>query len=185
VIGPDGNPAKGISLTARPLGVALGTIVPRTRADQDGNYRFENISWWGRYTVYAEDLDAGYSPFSTGSAANRPEVALSAEHAEAQLNLRLPPRAGFLQIHLKNRRTAVVIPGVQVTLRSADDPGKLLFSESCSSSQAILIPADKDLLLHVTSPGFREWDQSVRQGKLIRANAGSQLKMEVVLEPID
>jgi hypothetical protein len=185
VIGPEGNPAKGISLTACPLGVALGTILPRTRADQHGNYRFENISRWGRYTVYADDLDAGYSPFSTGSGSNRTEVDLSPEHAEAQLNLRLPPRAGFLQIYLTNKKTGAIIPELRVTLRSAEEPGKLLFSESCSSSQAILLPRDKDLLLHVTSSGFREWDETSGRGKRIRARSGSQLKIGVVLEPSD
>src|SRR5580704_13239214 len=53
-IGQDGRPAKGIVLTAYPLGVPLRTALPATRTNEAGEYRFENLPWWGRYTFYAE-----------------------------------------------------------------------------------------------------------------------------------
>jgi hypothetical protein len=34
-------------------------------------------------------------------------------------------------------------------------PPALVFSSSCSSTQPILLPPDKDLLLHVVAEGFR------------------------------
>ena len=55
VIAQDGKPAKGIDLVASPLGVGLGTILPRTRSNDAGQYRFDNLPWWGRYRVDAED----------------------------------------------------------------------------------------------------------------------------------
>jgi hypothetical protein len=88
-IGKDGRPAKGIGLTACPLGVALGAMLPRVAANDKGEFLFENLPWWGRYTVYSEDEDAGYSMFSTGSAGEEQpsEVEITREHPEAKFNV--------------------------------------------------------------------------------------------------
>lgn len=185
VTGKDGNPAAEISLTASPLGVPIMGVLPRTRTDRNGHYRFESVPWWGRYTVYADDVHAGYSAFSTGPAgrASPPEVILSPEHPEAEFNFRLPPKAGFLEIHLTNRETGLIIPGVQVTIMSADNPQRSIYGESCGSRRFILIPPDRDLLLHVTSQGFQEWDESAEAGKPIRLTSGDHLSLDVHLEP--
>ncbi len=182
---PDGQPAKGVGLTAYPLGVALATMLPQSKTNQAGEYRFENIRWWGPFTVYAEDEEAGYSSFSTGPAGlgNPPEVELSQEQPEAELNLDLPPPAGFLLIHLTNRKTGEELSALEVSLSSAESTPRPLFTESCSSSSSILIPPNRDLLLHVTSFGFREWDQSMGRGKPLRMPSGSHLTLHVQLEP--
>src|SRR5215469_9944671 len=105
VIGQDGRPAKKIVLTAFPLGVALGAVLPHTKTNDAGEYRFENIPWWGRYTVYAEDEEAGYSSSSTGQTgySQPPEVEIAPEHPEAEVRLYLPPQAGFLKVTLTNQ----------------------------------------------------------------------------------
>lgn len=184
----EGQPAKEIGLMAMPLGVPLGTALPYAKTDQNGRYRFPDIPWWGRYTVYAEDEAAGYSMHATYPIDLRnsiEEVTLSPEHPEAEFNLHLPPKAGFLQFHLTNKRTGKAIEAVQVTIFAAYNAEQLLFSQSCSSTRAILIPPDKDLLLHVTSSGFREWSQGVGAGMPIRAHPGEQVKLGVELDPLD
>jgi hypothetical protein len=91
-----------------------------------------------------------------------------AQRPEAECDFRLPPKAGFLHIRLVNRGTGAVISAVEVEPRSQEHPDRVLFSISCSSDRAILIPPDKDLLLHITSSGFHEWDESAGVGKPIR-----------------
>lgn len=183
-MGADGHPAKGIRLMACPLNVALGAVIPETRTDPAGNYRFTSLPWWGQYEVYADDPEAGYSIFSTGSGGpNRPIVELSAEHPEAELNFRLPPPAGFLQVHLTNGRNGAVIPVMRVTVARAEQPDKIIFSGSYGSSSLVLLPPDQDLLLHVTSWGYQEWGESVGRGKPIRMRSGSYQKLEVSLDP--
>jgi hypothetical protein len=184
VIAQDGTPAKGLTLNARPLGVALGMALPWTKTNDAGFYRFEQLAW-GRYTVYAEDHDAGYSSFSTGSVGGSrlPEVELTAGHPEAEFNVTLPPPSGFLHFHLTNRSTGAPISGVEVTVMTAEIPPKTIFSEGCSSSQAILVPSDKDLLLHVTSWGFLEWEESAGAGKPIHIAPGNSFILDVQLEP--
>jgi hypothetical protein len=183
----NGQPAKGVGLIACPLGVALGTVLPGIRTNDRGEYRFENLPWWGRYTVYGEDEEAGYSSFSTGPSgiSNPPEVEITPEHREVELNVYLPPKAGFLHIHLTNRRTGNAITGMSVALMSTTNPRSPLFTMSCSSNHVILLPSNKDLLLHVTSDGFGEWKESVGNGKLVHLAPGTELTLSVRLEPTD
>jgi hypothetical protein len=186
VISHDGQLARNVGLEACPLGVALGAILPRTRTNEKGEYRFEVVPWWGRYTVYAEDEEAGYSFYSSDARGRGkpPEVELSKEHPEAELNVRLPAPAGFLLLHLTNGKTGDEIPGVQITVMAAEGTPSFLFSQSCAANRAILIPPDKDVLLHVTAPGFQEWDQSIRSGKALRMASGSRTKLEVHLDAL-
>jgi hypothetical protein len=63
---PDGRPANSLSLEAMPLDVEINGKLPKTKTNERGEYRFENLQWWGRYHVFAEDEKAGYSAYSAG-----------------------------------------------------------------------------------------------------------------------
>lgn len=183
VTAQDGLPAKGLILNAWPLGGMLAMALPWTKTNDKGGFRFEHLPL-GKYTVYAQDKEEGYSSFSTGTGGSHPpEVELTTEHSEAEFNLRLPPEAGFLLFHLTNQRTGAAISGVEVTVMLAKSPTKIVFSGGGSSTQAILVPSDENLLLHVMSWGFREWDKSRGDGKPIRLAPGNRLTLDVQLEP--
>jgi hypothetical protein len=62
-------------------------------------------------------------------------------------------------------------------------PPKMIFNGGFSSRQAILVPSDKDLLLHVTSWGFLEWEESTGAGKPINIAPGNSFILDVQLEP--
>jgi hypothetical protein len=184
VIAQDGKPAKGLILNASPLGVALLMALPWKKTNDTGAFRFEHLPM-GRYTVFAEDKEQGYSSFSTGPAGpgKPPEVELTIEHPEAEFNVHLPPKAGFLLFHLTNERTGAAISGIEVTVMSAENPSKLIFSGGYPSTKPVLIPSDENLLLHVTFWGFREWEQSVGNGKHVRIAPGNRLTLDVQLVP--
>jgi hypothetical protein len=183
VITTEGTPAKGLTLNAQPLGVILATPLAWTKTNDAGAYRFDHLQW-GRYTVYAEDKEAGYSIFSTGPSGlgNWPEVEITAGHPSAEFNVHLPPPAGFLIFQLANRSTGAAISGVEVTVMSGDATPKLIFSGGFSLPDPILVPSDRDLLLHVTSWGFKEWEESVGAGRHIRIAPGSRVTLDVQLE---
>ncbi len=192
VVGQDGRPAQDIGLTAEPFGTGQGFVVggvlPHTETNDAGEYRLENLFWWGWYTVYADDERAGYSTVSTGPASRQhpvPKVEITSEHPKAKLNLRLPPRAGFLHIHLIAKKPVAVIRDLKVTVTLADHPNSVLFSESCIPDQVILVPPNTDLLLHITSSGFREWAESRGHGKPLNIPSGAELTLTVELEPSD
>jgi hypothetical protein len=183
VITQEELPAKGLILNALPLGVVLGMALPWTKTDDAGAFRFEHLPL-GRYTVFAEDEAQGYSQAGTGTKQGNPiEVELTAEHPEAESNLRLPPKGGFLRIDLTNQKSGAVISAMGVKVMSAGNPPKWIFSRGYFSNQPLLVPSDENLLIHVTSDGFREWDRSAGNGKLIRIAPGDSLTLDVQLEP--
>jgi hypothetical protein len=153
-------------------------------------YRFKNLPWWGKCTVYADDEKAGYSSYSTGLEGNNhpPQVEVTPEHPKAELNLS-PPKAGFIKSHLINRRTGRAIPSMTIAVLPAERPDAHLFTDprvftmSCYSDQMILVPPDENLLLHVKSDGFREWDESVEKGRPVNVPSGNLLTLNVQLDP--
>lgn len=175
VLTQEGIPAKGLMLNAHPLGVMLAMPLPWAKTSDTGAYRFEHLPL-GRYTVYAEDKEAGYSSFSTGAGGtpgHPPEVELSAEHPEAEFTVHLPPPAGFVLFHLTNRRTGATIAGVQVTVMSGDVHPKPIFGGGFGSTEPLLVPSDLDLLLHVTSWGFREWEHNMERANTFALHRGT------------
>ena len=66
---------------------------------------------------------------------------------------------------------------------SSQTPPQQIFSASQSSESVVLIPSDKNLLLHVTSWGFHEWDESAGSGKHIRVAPGNHVEFYVQLAP--
>jgi hypothetical protein len=185
-IDQNGRPAMGIGLSTYPLGnVIFAGILPHVRTNNAGQFRFANLDW-GRYTVHAEDESAGYSRVTTSPPDGHPsEVEITPEHREAEFNVYLPPQAGFLEIQLTNRRTGIAISGMKVAVMPMENPWSPLFTMSCYSDHVILIPPDKNILLHVSSDGFREWDESVGRGKPLQLPSGTRLTLAVQLEPSD
>jgi hypothetical protein len=178
---PDGRPARGIGLAAFGLHQSVSGRLPHARTDEAGKYRFENLDL-DRYAVQADDEQAGYSIFATWQA-HPAEVQLTAGSPMAELRVDLPPPAGFLHIHLTNRRSGAVIPSVQIRLTLADAAQAPLYATSCLSDHTVLIPSGILVLLHVVSEGFHEWAQSAGTGKRIEIPSGVHRKLNVQLEP--
>ena len=183
VVDQHGQPAKGIGLEAWPLGVALGTRLPSTRSTETGQYVFKDLPWWGKYSVAAEDNEAGYSMFATPGGRNEPaEVELTHESPEAELKVFLPPKAGFLHIHLTDQKTGANISGMYVTLTPVDSENPHPISMSCLSDRTVLVPPDRTVLLNVSSEGYREWRKTARKGKRLHMRSGAQQFLNVQLE---
>lgn len=185
VLLPDGEPAAGVTLNAMPRdGVPLGMALPWTKTDDAGTYRFERLPL-RQYAVYPQDEQAGYSVFTTGMGGEGPssEVELTFDAPEKKFNFRLPPPAGFVVFHLINRSTGAPISRFVVKVMSTKITPKVIFSGSFGSSEAILVPSDRDLLLHVTSWGFLEWAGSAGIGKPVHLSPGKRLILDVELQP--
>jgi len=143
---PDGTPAKNLTLNALPLGVIPVMPLPWAKTNDAGAYRFEHLPF-GRYTVFAEDKEAGYSMFSTGAGStpgHPPEVELSVEHPEAEFTVHLPPPAGFVLFHLTNRATGAPIAGITLTVMSGASP------QSRFSAEVSVCPLPYSFLQTVT-----------------------------------
>jgi len=177
-VGRDGQPAIGIGVTARPLDAVLGAILPHTTTDARGDFRLV-VPWWDKYTVYADDEDAGYSSYTTGSFGQTVPltVEITPDHREAGVTLTLPPKAGFLRVKLTNRTTGASIPTMSVSVLRDTAPPALAFTIGCSSTKTLLLPPDDDLLIRISSDGFREWDKG------LHLRSGEQITLNVQLDP--
>lgn len=186
-IASDGQPAQRVGLTAMPLGVGLGARLPHTTTNDLGEYRFVDLPWWGRYTVYADDEEAGYSNYSTGNDGQTqpPEVEITLARLEATLRVNLPNKAAFLRVHLANGRTGAPVSAMRIIVMRDTNPPSLAFSMSCFSTKTVLLTPDKNLFIHITSDGFREWKESVGKGKMLHLASASKLTLDVELEPAD
>ena len=179
VVGRDGQPAPNLRLAAFPDGVAIAGILPATKTDSVGRYRFEKLPL-GRYIVYPHDEEAGYPEYSSSFYSGNtefPKVALTQESPETELRLDLPSKAGFLQIHLTNRSTGGDIRTMRVKLVLADNPNRLI-STSCYSNKVLLLPPGQAVLVHLTSDGFGAWDQR------FRLHSEDRITLDVQLDPL-
>jgi hypothetical protein len=148
---------------------------------------FEHLQF-GPYVVYGDDEERGYSNFSTGPNASgfswkAPRVELSAAYPEREVNWQLPPPAGSLSINLRDAMTGAVIPELQLTITEADPQRTFLGKYQSATIRTMLIPSDRDVLLHVSADGYGEWRESVGIGKPIHLAPGERMQLEVRLEP--
>ncbi len=193
VIAQDGQPAKRVVLAAMPLGVPIDGALPHTKTNDRGEYLFSNLPWWGRYAVYGDDEEAGYVLYSTALAGDShpSAVEVTPEHRKAEFNFSLPSKAGFIQIRLTNRRNGAAISAMSISVVPMEKPDARLFKDagvftmSCHSDHVILVPPDENLLLHVKSDGFREWDESFGKGKPINVPSGARLNAESPTRPLE
>jgi hypothetical protein len=142
VFDPNGQPAKHLSLEAEPLSVGVSFMPPTTLTDENGIYRFENLFAWGRWTVYAVDEEQGYSYYTASYSLSgpAPQVSISPQHPEAKFDIHLPPKSGFLLIHLSNQKTGSLIQAIEVKVASQLDPAHPILTMSYLSTRALLIP---------------------------------------------
>jgi hypothetical protein len=186
VVRANGEPARNLRLTAKPSPSPGGHSgdFPHTRTNNLGEYRFQNLPSWGMYMIYADDEAVGYSRTSTCPVDWHTDAIITPEHPEAEFNFSLARQSGFIRIHLTSRRTGAAIHTMRVSVLPLDKEGAC-FGMSGGSDHAILVPPDQNLLIHVSSEGFREWDESIGAGRPINVPSGAVVVLDIQLEPLD
>jgi len=186
-----GQPAKGVRVTAWPLGVGLGAMLPRIETDGAGHYRFENVCP-GRYTVVADDEKVAYkgsSPDLNAFLYGTPvaEIRLAAKRNYGNLPVYLPPKPGFIHLHVINQKTREEVLQFVVQLRvpgQKESPEMSFLFDPQVHNHRVEIPPDKDVIFHLTADGFHEWSESAGRGKLLRVASGIDTSLEVELRPL-
>ena len=191
VIRQDGKPWSGVGLVLEPTG-DYDYLLPRTKTDEQGQYRFVEVPC-GEWGVYVEDEEAGYPRSGHDTywflyGVRGPKVRITEKKLEGQLNVIAPPRPGILVLHVKSASTKAEITKNEVRLNVSR---KRWIQSSCDESEppscensSYLVPPNQNVILHIKSPGFREWKESAGHGKLIHLSAGEVMKLEIELTPI-
>jgi hypothetical protein len=180
----DSQPVPRVGLMLLPLGVDLAYVLPTTTTNEAGLYRFENVCP-GRFTVVVEDERAGYPSYVWAayflSETKLQEVVLVPGGAEVELPVPVPPKAGVLDLRVRNRRTGDEITNVQVILKPQHSNHDWITFNS--DAGMLLVPSNTDLLLRLKSDGFRQWKEAANKGTPIRLQPSAHLTVEAELEP--
>jgi hypothetical protein len=187
VIEADGQPAKGMRVIAiMQCPSACGLWMEDATTNRGGEYRFQHVPV-GKYSIFANNPRAGYPLLRTPAGV----VELTSDHPGADLHIDLPPKTGILMVHLTDRTTGTIIPRALVKVAVADDPNSIWSEGWADSSEcvfypdcAIPVPPDKQLLVHVSSAGFHEWDESAGKGKAFLVHSGTRLSWDIQLQPL-
>ena len=191
VLGQDDKPWSGIGVILEPVG-DYDYVLPHAKTDEHGQYRFSDVSC-GSWGVFVRDKEAGYpqsgrliNSFLYGGSS--PEVRITDENLDAQLNISVPLRPGKLVVYLTNRSTRARIPRIELELRVNR---KRWQKDSCADSESstcgdhfFLVPPDQDVKLRIMPKGFHEWKESAGRGTLIHLSAGELMTIDVELDPI-
>jgi len=180
-----GRPVRGVQLTAWPLGVGLGALLPSVTSDESGQYRFAHVCP-GRYAVIADDEKVAYqsaSPMTNEFLYGSPiqEVRIDASHGRAELPVHLPPKPGFLRVRITDRETKQEVQKCTVTLAVPGQdtlPELSSLFESAEQNHVVEVPPDKDVIVRITADGFQEWSER----KVVHIASGTQATLEAELE---
>jgi len=176
------QPVPGVKLVLRPIGVDFGYILPTTKSDDAGAYTFEHVCA-GRFTVLVDDERAGYPPeIWSYLLGYKHEAKVTSANLRIELPVLVPPKAGFLKVMARDKRTNVSIPTLQIMLKTPKVKMYDWIRITNESSEPLLLPANTDVLCRVFAGGFREWQEGRKKGKRIRLAPRGNITLDVPLE---
>lgn len=188
VLTKDGKTVEDISVSAvedKTGPAALPIWKRHVRTNRAGEFRFEHVDF-GRYLIFVHDERAGYVAFPASPRENScctVNAELAALHPESEALAYLPPRASFLGINVTDQRNGTPVSPVRIELTWAEDATSALYDMTFwKKPDVLIIPPERDLLLYVSSPGFRGWPDAV--GKKIHLSSGARLSLDVQLTPL-
>jgi hypothetical protein len=188
----DGQPARGINVVAWPLGINLGVLLPNTRTDETGKYRFANLCPF-RFTVLVDDDKNGYritSPevFEFLYGRRVAKTKLSGKHISARLNVQLPPKPGTIRIHSTNHTNNDEVQEFAVRLVVPNQRHmpwvEFRFSRE-TANRNVEVPPDKDFILWITADGFDKFRQNFDGREMVHVRAGEQVTLDAQLQPLN
>ena len=185
VLDENGLPAKNVLITAVYMGAHSG-MYPATRSDDSGHYCLVNVPY-GDNAPAADDPKRGYpnpeSTFHAGDSSPNGVAHLTAEHPRAIIDIRIPYKAAFLTLHLNDAITGKPQTNLFYKLSVQADPQREYIRGSRDAADPLLLPPNKNILLHASAPGYREWPYDGSPGYVLNLLPGEHKTIEVLLQP--
>jgi len=184
----NGNPAGGATVYAFPMDRALGAIIPRAMADENGNFVIRNL-WLGKYALGGEKLSEDYldmtNPFYGDDKFET--VILTSDRPAATVNTRLGSKAGILTGTVSDAVTGAPLNPCVEFRRSKRPEIFLSGTGLINAKYRALVPADTDVLIKVWYGGHKPWyypgTTNIAQSRPINLGPSQEIKLEIRLQP--
>jgi uncharacterized surface anchored protein len=172
VVDQSGNSVAGATAQMEPAdGKIMAKAIPRCLTDETGVCSYAHLQF-GKYHVTAMKNADGY-PDVSGELYGHGKSELIAEVTPdaptASVSITLGPRAGAITLKIVDDATGLPVANPTVTLSLATTPTTFRTS-SLHSDFKILIPPDEDILVEVSSDGYKPWHMET-QPEATHANA--------------
>jgi len=192
VVDQNGMPVAHMVVEATPLDMGTSGGLPRTITDETGHFALTVVSgrtsegrpYGQRWAIYPHsDKGGGYYPdlssrFYKTDKSYAEHVTLTEEKPEAEVQIRLGPKAGALTGHVTDSRTgATLMPEFEFAW--ASEPSNRM-GIRMRDPYRILLPADTDVRLVVQCEGHESW---IYPG-VINIGSGQDMKLDIKLEPL-
>jgi len=179
VVDENGAPVSGARVHAEPTAPRAGSLFLRyVETDSRGQFKIDRLAW-GKYRLFAKKEDSGYPDMQWALYSNDvfPTVALSRGVSEPQIRIQLGPKAAVLTGSIINAITSAPVDAEFKLTRMA--PPNKWISTSVAPHYRVLLPPSTDILLEVSSPGFRTWTLP----RPLRLRSSSEMQLDISLEP--
>jgi Carboxypeptidase regulatory-like domain len=157
VLDEQGKPLAGAQVTARQLDYTDQMNPRSATTDATGHFEISGLAW-GKYAVGAQKEDAGYPDMTLAFYSDQPASAsadLNPSNATAEVKLELKVKGAVF--------SGIIVDSVSndpiratFLLRRVDHPENFLTIDEQSTFH-ILMPADADVKVEVSAPGYKTW----------------------------
>jgi hypothetical protein len=157
-------------------------------SDKTGKFQIEHLPW-NTYTISATKHADGYG--GSSQLVSEP-VILTSEHPSATVVVKLGPKEGILLPTVSDKVTGERLFDFTVHSTVEEFEGQTHNTSSGNWgvsrwTKQVLLPSNKDVMLHITKPGYRPWwymDPSQPNGPgILRLQPGEVRELNIELEP--
>lgn len=149
-----GTPISGATVYAVQQGLVLTDATPRSvKTDRNGAFDFRGGFPFGTYKLYSRKDEAAYpnplDRFYANPKAQVPQVALTADHPNATVTVKLGTQAGIISGRILDAEDSTPIKAY-LGFVDSDGQGHSVYVDG---SYRILVPPGRQITLMVTVPG--------------------------------
>lgn len=178
VVNNSGQPVADAMVYALPSNAPPGPQATHsTETDTSGRYEIRGLAF-DKYIILADKPDSGYpnTRLAFYSDLNAPTAMIGASSPEADITIRLPPKAGWLELLVVDAKTGKELRSSVVTMRRVRNPQ--LFVTLSSTVRRIAIPPDVNIRVEISAPNYR-----VQPPFVIYLRPEEERKMRITLRP--
>jgi len=190
VVDQKGVPVPHIVVEATPLDMGTSGGLPQSRTDDDGHFVLVVVTgrtpdghlYGQRWAVYPHQEGDYYadlsSTFYETAKSQAQHVQLTQERPEANVEIRIGPRAGVLTGHVTDSLSGAILTPYFEFTRASDSSKRM--GIRMGDPYRILLPSNTDINFVVQMEGYGPWTYP----GVVNVGPGQDLTLDIKLEPL-